>query len=1532
MPPHQSARPSAGSRHRLRTAPTLWALCTALLLAVALVHLSATGSWQEETQLPSAIQEVSVAALNNLVYVVGGSVSQVRSNQNLSFDPGTHSWSTHAPYPGTARDHMGLVANGGFLYLMGGVTAWPQPSVATVQRYDPSTDTWTTLAPLPVARGAMGVAVINGKIYAAGGLEAGVSVADFTVYDPATNAWSSLPSMPTARDHLTGATLNGKFYAIGGRNGNTCAPLTTVEVFDPSTNTWSTAAPMQNARGGHATATANGHIQVFGGEGAPSTCGIISSAEEYDPLSNTWASLPSMPTPRHGTGGGLINASIYIPAGATASGDAATAIHERFDDTTALGALPSPWSNTDVGATGAAGSAGASGGTFTVEGAGSDIWGSADSFQFVYQQMTGDGQITARVLGLENTSSFAKAGVMIRGTLSAGSAHAILDMKPAGGLEFMTRSTSGGATSFIAGTTATPPPWVRLTRSGTTISAAWSTDGATWTPIGTTTLTLPTTVYVGLAVTSHTSGVLALASFDNVSASGGSTADLPPTVSIISPASGASYTAPATIPITASASDADGTVTKVDFFANGTLIGTSTTSPYTFSWTNVAAGAYSLTAVATDNAGLQTTSSAVSVSVTGSSGALPSPWANQDIGSTGAVGSASYTAGTFTIQGSGADIWGTSDAFQYVYQPLNGDGQITARLTGIQNTNSFAKIGVMIRQSLTAGSAHVILDLKASGGLEFMDRPSDGATTTFITGTSATPPAWVRLSRSGSSFVAFTSPDGSTWTQLGSASVTMTTSVYVGLAVTSHSTGALATGTADNVTVGTSVADVPPTVTLTSPANGATYTAPATVNLAANAADADGTVTRVDFYANSALVGTAAASPYTATWSNVAAGTYSIAAVATDNAGLQTTSSAVSITVGSSSPGPLPSPWTDRDIGSVGLKGSATYASGVFTVNGAGSDIWGTADSFNFVYQPLSADGQITARVTGVQNTNAFAKAGVMIRQALTAGSAHVILDLKPAGGGLELMTRAASGGSTTFITSAIAKEPVWVRLVRSGSTVGAYTSMDGTSWAIVGSTTTSMTGTVYVGLAVTSHSTSTLNTSTFDNVSVGPPSVTPPASLSFASRAIAAAGSVSGAVSIPNLVGPTSLTIGPDGRLYVSTVSGRLFLLTYDATKLAQAGQLAVTHVQEIDAIYLKPSIFCNIGGNLNDCQLQSGQGSGRQVTGILIDPKSTASQVTLYVSNSNLGSSTIDYTVYPFSGTITRLILQPDSSSPGNMKVTGNTDLVVGIPRSREAHSPNGMVIGPDGWLYLAEGGNTNAGQPSSFFGNLPDYYLSASLLRLNLGALPSTLPIDVTNVRTASDMTPFTGVFELYATGFRNPYDLVWHSNGKLYINDNGANSTQGNTAGPTDGCSNTPSIDPGDQDDGFFLVSPGKYYGHPTPPRGQCVFADGTVYSPPIAPDPNWVPPLFRYAGADSSDGVVEYTATAFGGALQHNLIVATFSDDEILRRVTLSADGSAVEGVIAIGKYNQPLDVWTDSAGNIFVAEYTGNQISVLTPK
>jgi glucose/arabinose dehydrogenase/regulation of enolase protein 1 (concanavalin A-like superfamily) len=179
----------------------------------------------------------------------------------------------------------------------------------------------------------------------------------------------------------------------------------------------------------------------------------------------------------------------------------------------------------------------------------------------------------------------------------------------------------------------------------------------------------------------------------------------------------------------------------------------------------------------------------------------------------------------------------------------------------------------------------------------------------------------------------------------------------------------------------------------------------------------------------------------------------------------------------------LPSPWLTANVGNVAIAGSANFNNGTFTVSGSGADIWGSSDAFRYVYQPVSGNVEIRARVTGVTNTNAWAKAGVMIRETLNSNSKHAMVVLTP-GHGVAFQRRTSTGGSSSH-TAATGTAPYWVRLVRSGNTFTAYRSSSGTTWNQIGSVTISMTANVFVGLPVTSHNNSALCTATFTNVTV---------------------------------------------------------------------------------------------------------------------------------------------------------------------------------------------------------------------------------------------------------------------------------------------------------------------------------------------------------------------------------------------------------------------------------------------------------------
>ena len=182
--------------------------------------------------------------------------------------------------------------------------------------------------------------------------------------------------------------------------------------------------------------------------------------------------------------------------------------------------------------------------------------------------------------------------------------------------------------------------------------------------------------------------------------------------------------------------------------------------------------------------------------------AVPPPWDTQDIGAVGIAGFAGYVDGTFYVQGDGGDIWGSADAFRFVYQPVAGDAEIVARVTAQEASDPFAKIGVMFRQSLDPSSLQVILDRRPTGDLEFMVRSGTGESTAFLAGGSSALPTWLRLARAGNDFVAYQSADGTSWNAIGSISVPAPGfTVLAGLAVTSHDTGALSTSAVDSVTV-----------------------------------------------------------------------------------------------------------------------------------------------------------------------------------------------------------------------------------------------------------------------------------------------------------------------------------------------------------------------------------------------------------------------------------------------------------------------------------------------------------------------------------------------------------------------------------------------------------------------------------------------------------------------------------------------------------------------------------------------------------
>ncbi|MGH2410296.1 MAG: hypothetical protein ACRDGS_08025, partial [Chloroflexota bacterium] len=265
----------------------------------------------------------------------------------------------------------------------------------------------------------------------------------------------------------------------------------------------------------------------------------------------------------------------------------------------------------------------------------------------------------------------------------------------------------------------------------------------------------------GLAVTAHNSGALSTAAFDSVRVTAG--------------------TQPTTTPTST---------------ATNTPTSTSIPPSLTSTATNTA------TIASTPTSPTSTATSSPTSTPTATGGSCPSGWSCNDIGNPALAGSQALSGSTWTIQGGGYDIWLTMDQFHYVWQPLAGDGSLSARATSQSNSDPWAKAGVMLRQTTDPASPFYALFVTPGNGIVVDYRSSQGSTAIQAAPALAgAVPAYLKVTRSGSTFSAFTSSDGTTWTLVpgSSLSLTMSGSVLSGLAVTAHNGGAVSTASFDSI-------------------------------------------------------------------------------------------------------------------------------------------------------------------------------------------------------------------------------------------------------------------------------------------------------------------------------------------------------------------------------------------------------------------------------------------------------------------------------------------------------------------------------------------------------------------------------------------------------------------------------------------------------------------------------------------------------------------------------------------------------------
>ena len=376
-----------------------------------------------------------------------------------------------------------------------------------------------------------------------------------------------------------------------------------------------------------------------------------------------------------------------------------------------------------------------------------------------------------------------------------------------------------------------------------------------------------------------------------------------------------------------------------------------------------------------------------------------------------------------------------------------------------------------------------------------------------------------------------------------------------------------------------------------------------------------------------------------------------------------------------------------------------------------------------------------------------------------------------------------------------------------------------------------------------------------------------------------------------------TTMTFGPDGKFYALRLDGTVERFKVNHTNGMLSGQ------EEIKTLINKYG--------------------ERSAIGLAFDPASTADNLIAYVSHSSAGLGKSP----KFDSNISRL------SGPA----LGKEQLIITkLPRSNKDHLVNSMVFGPDSALYFSQGSNTSMGAYDSFW-QREESLLSATVLRLDLKKLNTMkLPLNVQtttnqqfiNNAPADDIRMADGSYNpyganapltIYASGIRNAFDLVWHSNGQLYIPANGS-AAGGNTpasvagtrrpngtlySGPKIPATSSvvvqsrwilrklfrlslvsalfPSVNATVQNDWLFRVNPLKpvgYFGHPNPLRGEYVvnrgYTDNLKYSPTVIPDANYRGSAYNFGLNKSPDGVLEYKSDAFGGALKGKLLVCRFS--------------------------------------------------------
>jgi regulation of enolase protein 1 (concanavalin A-like superfamily) len=372
----------------------------------------------------------------------------------------------------------------------------------------------------------------------------------------------------------------------------------------------------------------------------------------------------------------------------------------------------------------------------------------------------------------------------------------------------------------------------------------------------------------------------------------------------------------------------------------------------------------------------------------------PDAWTSQDVGDVGAAGSSELVGTRLIVRGSGADVWGTADAFHFAHTSISGDFELTAYVSHVDDLDRWTKAGLMVRDGVAANARHVFLlaTPRTARGVAFQRRPITDGSSVHTAGPATAPPVWLQLTRRGDFVTAAvrTSEIGA-WTQIGEQRFSgLPHAVNVGFAVSSHVDGSQAEAWFEQIAL--------------------------------------------------------------------------------------------------KSLDQIPATWTSSDVGDVGAAGHSFVdedSGPEFTVTGSGADLWGTADEFHFLSREVTGNFDFSARIAAVDNLDKWTKAGLMMRDGLSADARHAfVLQTPRTERGVAFQRRPLAGGGSVHTAGPGTAPPGFLRLVRDGDVVSAYHRVAPDDlWVRIGTPTfTSLPGTVQIGFAVSSHVDGSLATAYFDN------------------------------------------------------------------------------------------------------------------------------------------------------------------------------------------------------------------------------------------------------------------------------------------------------------------------------------------------------------------------------------------------------------------------------------------------------------------